>query len=34
MTDRPQFDVNMDSPVEDFIAEADRHLVFELTVVG
>jgi hypothetical protein len=28
---RPWFDAKSDSPVEDFIAEADRHPVFELT---
>ena len=28
---RPWFDANKDSPVEDFIAEANRHPVFELT---
>ena len=28
---RPQFDAKTDSPVEDFIAEAERHPVFELT---
>jgi len=27
---RPQFDANENSPIEDFIAEADRHPVFEL----
>ncbi|WP_433380814.1 nitroreductase family deazaflavin-dependent oxidoreductase [Actinoplanes sp. CA-142083] len=30
---RPYFDANKDSPVEDFVAEADRHPVFELTPV-
>jgi deazaflavin-dependent oxidoreductase (nitroreductase family) len=28
---RPYFDATKDSPVEDFVAEADRHPVFELT---
>jgi len=28
---RPQFDAKKDSPVEDFIAEADRRPVFELS---
>ena len=28
---RPQFDAKPDSPVEDFVAEAGRHPVFELT---
>ena len=27
---RPYFDADKDSPVEDFVAEADRHPVFEL----
>jgi deazaflavin-dependent oxidoreductase (nitroreductase family) len=27
---RPQFNATKDSPVEDFVAEADRHPVFEL----
>jgi hypothetical protein len=31
---QPQFDAKRDSPVEDFIAEADRHPVFELTPLG
>jgi deazaflavin-dependent oxidoreductase (nitroreductase family) len=29
---RPQFAATKDSPVEDFVAEADRHPVFELCV--
>ena len=28
---RPYFQATKDSPVEDFVAEADRHPVFELT---
>jgi len=31
---RAYFQAQMDSAVEDFAAEADRHLVFELTPVG
>jgi deazaflavin-dependent oxidoreductase (nitroreductase family) len=31
---RPYFQATKDSPVEDFIAEADRHPVFELTPAG
>ena len=31
---RPYFQANRDSPVEDFVAEADRHPVFELTPAG
>lgn len=30
---RASFDATKDSPVEDFVAEADRHPVFELTPV-
>jgi deazaflavin-dependent oxidoreductase (nitroreductase family) len=30
---RPYFDARKDSPIEDFIAEADRHPVFELLPV-
>jgi deazaflavin-dependent oxidoreductase (nitroreductase family) len=30
---RPYFQSDKDSPVEDFVAEADRHPVFELTPV-
>jgi deazaflavin-dependent oxidoreductase (nitroreductase family) len=30
---RPYFQATKDSPVEDFVAEADRHPVFELTPV-
>ena len=31
---RPYFQATKDSPVEDFVAEADRHPVFELIPVG
>ena len=31
---RPQFKATQDSPVEDFVAEATRHPVFELVAVG
>ncbi|HEV2374429.1 MAG TPA: nitroreductase family deazaflavin-dependent oxidoreductase [Streptosporangiaceae bacterium] len=31
---RPYFQATKESPVEDFVAEADRHPVFELTAVG
>jgi hypothetical protein len=31
---RAQFEPTPDSPVEDFVAEADRHPVFELVAVG
>jgi deazaflavin-dependent oxidoreductase (nitroreductase family) len=31
---RPYFQATKDSPAEDFIAEADRHPVFELTPAG
>jgi deazaflavin-dependent oxidoreductase (nitroreductase family) len=31
---RPYFQAGKDSPVEDFVAEADRHPVFELTPAG
>ncbi len=31
---RAQFDAAPDAPVEDFVAEADRHPVFELVEVG
>jgi deazaflavin-dependent oxidoreductase (nitroreductase family) len=31
---RRYFQATMDSPVEDFVAEAGRHPVFELTLVG
>ena len=31
---RPYFQATKDSPVEDFVAEADRHPVFELTPAG
>jgi deazaflavin-dependent oxidoreductase (nitroreductase family) len=31
---RPYFQASKDSPVKDFVAEADRHPVFELTPVG
>jgi deazaflavin-dependent oxidoreductase (nitroreductase family) len=31
---RPYFRADKDSPVEDFVAEADRHPVFELTPVS
>jgi len=31
---RPYFQASKDSPVEDFVAEADRHPVFELTPAG
>jgi deazaflavin-dependent oxidoreductase (nitroreductase family) len=31
---RAQFEATPDSPVEDFVAEADRHPVFELVAVG
>ena len=31
---RPYFQANKDSPVADFIAEADRHPVFELTPIS
>jgi hypothetical protein len=31
---RPYFQAAKDSPVEDFVAEADRHPVFELTPAG
>ena len=31
---RPYFQAGTDSPVEDFVAEADRHPVFELTPLG
>lgn len=30
---RPYFQATKDSPVEDFVAEADRHPVFELTPI-
>lgn len=29
---RPYFDATPDAPVEHFVAEADRHPVFELTI--
>ena len=31
---RPYFQATKDSPVKDFVAEADRHPVFELTPAG
>jgi deazaflavin-dependent oxidoreductase (nitroreductase family) len=31
---RPYFHANKDSPVKDFVAEADRHPVFELIPAG
>jgi hypothetical protein len=31
---RPYFDARTDSPVEDFVAEANRHPVFELLSLG
>jgi deazaflavin-dependent oxidoreductase (nitroreductase family) len=31
---RPYFQAGKNSPIEDFIAEADRHPVFELTPIG
>jgi hypothetical protein len=31
---RAQFKATRDAPVEDFVAEADRHPVFELVAVG
>jgi deazaflavin-dependent oxidoreductase (nitroreductase family) len=31
---RPYFQASPDAPVEEFVAEADRHPVFELTPVG
>jgi hypothetical protein len=31
---RPYFQATKDSPVEDFLAEADRHPVFELIPAG
>jgi deazaflavin-dependent oxidoreductase (nitroreductase family) len=31
---RPYFQASKDSPVEDFVAEADRHPVFELIPAG
>ena len=31
---RAQFAATQDSPVDDFVAEADRHPVFELVAVG
>lgn len=31
---RPYFQAGRDSPVEDFVAEADRHPVFELLPIG
>jgi deazaflavin-dependent oxidoreductase (nitroreductase family) len=31
---RPYFQANKDAPVEDFVAEADRHPVFELLPIG
>ena len=31
---RPYFRADKDAPVEDFVAEADRHPVFELTPVN
>ena len=31
---QPYFDARTDSPVEDFLAEADRHPVFELSRLG
>ena len=31
---RPYFEASKDSPVEDFVAEADRHPVFELMPAG
>jgi hypothetical protein len=31
---RPQFNATKDSPVEDFVAEADRHPVFELVALN
>ena len=31
---RPYFQANKDSPVKDFVAEADRHPVFELIPAG
>ena len=31
---RPYFGADKDSPVEDFVAEADRHPVFELLPIG
>jgi len=31
---RPYFQATKDSPVEDFVAEADRHPVFELAPAG
>ena len=31
---RPYFQATKDSPMEDFVAEADRHPVFELTPAG
>jgi deazaflavin-dependent oxidoreductase (nitroreductase family) len=33
-TTRPYFQATNDSPVEDFVTEADRHSVFELTPAG
>jgi len=30
---RPYFDADKDAPIEDFVAEADRHPVFELLAV-
>ena len=32
--DAEQFNATKDSPVEDFVAEADRHPVFELIVLN
>lgn len=31
---RPRFNATKDSPVEDFVAEADRHPVFELSALN
>src|SRR5918994_1207940 len=31
---RPYFQADKDAPVEDFVAEADRHPVFELLPIG
>ena len=31
---RPCFQADKDSPVEDFVAEADHHPVFELTPIS
>jgi hypothetical protein len=31
---RPYFQADNDSPVEDFVAEADRHPVFELISIN